>query len=76
MQPAVVIPTLYKMKRKQLVALAKKLNIDTQLKNSEIIDKLRAFGNMEGWTGPHTSNSKPGKTYYYHEATEDSVWIN
>jgi len=76
LQPAIVIPLLYKMKRKQLQALAKKLDINTFSKNGDIIEQLRSFGSMEGWTGPHESGSKPGKTYYYNDAAEDSIWIN
>lgn len=74
--PELSIPTLYKMKRKQLVALAKKFDLNTQAKNADLIQSLSPFGTMTGWTGPHESTSKPGKNYYFFEATEESVWIN
>jgi len=47
-QPEISIPTLYKMKRKQLVALAKKFDLNTQAKNNDLIQSISAFGTMTG----------------------------
>jgi len=73
--PSIATPSLYKMKRKQLQGLAKKFDFAITLKNSELIEKLSAFGSMEGWT-EQESSSKAGRAYFYNEATDESIWKN